>query len=112
MTVTVESFSTDEKVTNTITVDGYKDALKCAPEDPYGYWKFKWEKGGEIPALLDGAFTSWPEAEKALRTFEAQQKEKARPAEERAVKAAAKEREIKEQSAKAKAEWDAKRKEA
>jgi hypothetical protein len=99
------AIDTDEKGTfYEIDVEEYKDTLVCRPHDPYGFWLFSWKSGGEIPDALKGAYTSWDEARKGVNHFI---NEKGKAHAERVAREAAREREIEEKSAKARAEWEA-----
>jgi hypothetical protein len=100
----------DDKVGHKITMkEVYKDSLVCMPYDPFGHWKFSWEKGGEVPHVLEGVFTSWLEAEKPLKALIASKVRELESQKEREDARQAKEDAINEKSAKAREEWDAKK---
>jgi hypothetical protein len=56
----------DASTDRTFVLD--KNVLHVRREDPYGFWLCKYEKGG-VPEELKSAFTSFDEAEKAVRNY-------------------------------------------
>lgn len=44
--------------------------FKVKSHDPYGFWKISKDGGGSVPKVLDGAYTSLSEAEKAIVAYE------------------------------------------
>jgi hypothetical protein len=51
----------------TLSVEG-GNAINISSVDPYGFWYVSWERG-QLPEKLKGAYTTFSEAEKAVRTY-------------------------------------------
>lgn len=53
-----------------ITLERVNKTLELASTDPFGFYKFKMTKG-KLPELLQGIFTTFEQARKALISYEA-----------------------------------------
>lgn len=105
MEKTFSDFEQGDKTGQKIKLSGYKDTLVCISYDPFGFWRFSWEHGGELPEIISGSYTSWLEAKKALEQFISGKEDEERARERMAEAAQAKEDEINAQSEKAREEW-------
>jgi hypothetical protein len=105
MEATVSSFVHNDKTGHKIKFEDKRTVMQCVPHDPFGFWKFSWETGGELPTSLSGNFTSWMEAEKHLKAYLNGKEVEEKKVEEKAAKAAEVEAEINAKSDKAREEW-------
>jgi hypothetical protein len=65
----MDNFDPDKDLRRTREVDfGDNNKLLVKCTDPYGFWSIHYQKG-EVPQALQGTYTTFDEAMKAIKTY-------------------------------------------